>query len=151
MPVEIPIDKWPGSVREVTLGATAAEGGTRSHTVTVGGEKTLPFMHFENAMPHRPVVAVEIKDRRPEDWSPLLSEVWGNVMDDPVYWGKAGEAAGADLIVLALTATDKEGKPTTAQSAVATTKAVLGATGLPLIVFGPGQAELDNELLVAVA
>ncbi len=30
-------------------------------------------------------------------------------------------------------------------------RAVLNATGLPLMVFGPGQAELDNELLVAVA
>ena len=28
---------------------------------------------------------------------------------------------------------------------------VLGATGLPLIVFGPGQAEKDNELIVAAA
>ena len=40
MPIEIPKDKWPGAVRTVTLGATAAEGGTRSHTVTVGGEKS---------------------------------------------------------------------------------------------------------------
>ncbi len=30
MPIEIPKDKWPGSVRQVTLGATAAEGGTRT-------------------------------------------------------------------------------------------------------------------------
>jgi acetyl-CoA decarbonylase/synthase complex subunit delta len=30
-------------------------------------------------------------------------------------------------------------------------KAVLGATGLPLIVFGPGQVDLDNALLVPVA
>jgi acetyl-CoA decarbonylase/synthase complex subunit delta len=28
---------------------------------------------------------------------------------------------------------------------------VLGATGLPLLVFGPGQAEKDNELIVAAA
>jgi acetyl-CoA decarbonylase/synthase complex subunit delta len=28
---------------------------------------------------------------------------------------------------------------------------VLAATGLPLMVFGPGQAEIDNTLLVAVA
>ena len=34
---------------------------------------------------------------------------------------------------------------------MATVKAVLAASGLPLIVFGPGQAETDNELLVAVA
>ncbi len=151
MPVEVPKDKWPGSVRAVTLGATAAEGGTRSRTVTVGGEKTMPFLHFETSMPNRPVVAVEIKDRHPEDWSPLLGQVWGQVMDDPAAWAKAAEAAGPDLIVLALTATDRSGQPTTPNSAVKTVKAVLAATGLPLIVFGPGQADLDNDLLVAIA
>lgn len=151
MPVEIVKDKWPGSVRVVALGATAAEGGTRSHTVTVGGEKTLPFMHFESETPNRPVVAVEIRDRRPDDWSPLLANVWGVVMDDPAAWAKAAEAAGADLIQLGLSLTDSAGNPNTPQNAVAAVKAVLGATGLPLIVFGPGQAEVDNNLLVAVA
>ncbi|MEW5941672.1 MAG: acetyl-CoA decarbonylase/synthase complex subunit delta, partial [Chloroflexota bacterium] len=38
-----------------------------------------------------------------------------------------------------------------AADAVNAVKSVLGATGLPLIVWGPGQAEKDNELLVAVA
>ncbi len=42
---------------------------TRSQAVTVGGEKTLPFLHFEGEIPHRPVVAVEIKDHSPADWS----------------------------------------------------------------------------------
>ena len=51
MPVEIPKDTWPGTVRTVTLGATAAQGGTRKTTVTVGGEKTLPFLNFEQPMP----------------------------------------------------------------------------------------------------
>ncbi len=119
MPVEIPKDKWPGSVRTVTLGATAAEGGTRSHTVTVGGETTLPFMHFESRMPNRPVVAIEIKDRRPDDWSPLLLEVWKDVDGRSADWAKAAEAAGADLIVLALSLTDKDGNPTTPEGAVA--------------------------------
>ena len=80
MPIEIPKDKWPGSVRTVTLGATSADGGTRRATVTVGGEKTLPFMHFESATPHRPVIAIEIKDQRPEDWSPLMLEAWGEAL-----------------------------------------------------------------------
>ena len=83
MPVEIPKEKWAGKVREVTLGATAADGGTRSHTVTVGGETTLPFLHFEGTMPHRPRVALEIKDRKPDDWSPLLEKAWGDAMADP--------------------------------------------------------------------
>ena len=151
MPVELTKDKWPGAVRTITLGATAAEGGTRAHTVTVGGETALPYMHFESSTPNPPVVAIEIKDRRPDDWSPLLLETWSAVVDDPALWAKAAEAAGADLIVLALSLTDKDGNPTTPGGAVGSVKAVLGATGLPLLVFGPGQAEVDNNLLVAVA
>lgn len=151
MPVEIPKDKWAGQVRTVTLGATAEQGGTRARVITVGGQKTLPFMHFEGETPNRPVIGLEIKDRRPDDWSPLLLETWGDVMDDPAAWAKAAEETGADLIVLALSLTNADGSPTTPQAAVQATKAVLGATGLPLIVFGPGQAELDNDLLVAVA
>jgi acetyl-CoA decarbonylase/synthase, CODH/ACS complex subunit delta len=151
MPVEIPKDNWPGTVRTVTLGATTAEGGTRTSTITVGGEKNLPFLHFENKTPNRPVVAIEIKDRRPDDWSPLLLTAWGDEADDPAKWAKAAEAAGADLIQLSLSLTDKAGNPTTPEAAVKSVKDVLSATGLPLMVFGPGQAEVDNALLVPVA
>ena len=151
MPVQIPKDSWPGQVRTVTIGATAADGGTRSHTVAVGGEKALPFMHFEAEMPHRPVIALEIKDRRPDDWSPLLIQTWGDVMDSPGAWAKAAEAAGADLLQLSLSLTDADGNPTSPDMAVTAVQAVLNSSGLPLIVFGPGQAEIDNELLVAVS
>jgi acetyl-CoA decarbonylase/synthase complex subunit delta len=151
MPVELVKDKWPGNVREITLGATEAEGGTRAQPVKVGGEKTLPFMHLEGAIPNKPVVAIEIKDHRPDDWSSLLVQAWETVMDDPAMWAKAAEAAGADLIQLTLSLTTKEGNPTKPEDAVASVRAVLAATGLPLIVFGPGQADLDNELLVGVA
>ncbi len=74
--VEIPKEKWTGSVREVTLGATAGQGGTRATTVTVGGGTTIPFLHFEGGMPHPPVIAIEIQDHYPEDWSALLKEAW---------------------------------------------------------------------------
>lgn len=151
MPIELVKDSWPGGVRTVTIGATADEGGTRTSTVTVGGEKALPFMHFEVEMPNRPVVAIELRDGRPDDWSPLLLETWGDVVDDPAAWARAAEEAGADLLQLSLSATDADGNPTTPEAAVAAVKAVLEASGLPLIVFGPGQVELDNALLVAVA
>ncbi len=151
MPIELVKDSWPGGVRTVTIGATEAEGGTRTSTVTVGGEKALPFMHFEVEMPNRPVVAIELRDRRPEDWSPLLLETWGDVVDDVAAWARAAEEAGADLLQLSLSATDADGNPTTPEAAVAAVKAVLEASGLPLIVFGPGQVELDNALLVAIA
>lgn len=151
MPVEIPKDKWSGGVRANTIGATAADGGTRKQAVTVGGEKTLPFLHFESETPHRPVLALEIKDRRPEDWSPLLLETWGDTANHAGEWAKAAEESGVDLIQLSLSLTGVDGKPNTSESAVRAVKEVLAASGLPLIVFGPGQAELDNELLVAVA
>jgi acetyl-CoA decarbonylase/synthase complex subunit delta len=108
-------------------------------------------MHFEAETPYSPVVAIEILDRRPDNWSPLLSETWGEVMDDPAAWAKAAEEAGADMLQLTLSATNSEGKETEPEEAVASVKAVLAATGLPLIVFGPGQAELDNVLLVPIA
>ena len=151
MPIELVKEKWPGSVLTVTLGATAAEGGSRSCTVTVGGETTLPFMLFEGSMPNPPALAIEIKDRRPEDWSPLLLQTWGEVTNDPAAWAKAAEEAGADLIQLSLSPTDEKGNPMTPEVAVNTVKKVLQASGLPLIVFGPGQAEIDNALLVPIA
>jgi len=151
MSIEIPKEKWTGAVREITLGATTAEGGTRSHTVTIGGETTLPYLHHEGAVPRRPILAIEIRDRKPDDWSPILAETWGDVMHDPAAWTKAAEAAGADMIYLVLSQTTSDGEPNTPEHAVDALNKVLGATGLPLAVIGPGQADLDNELLVAVA
>jgi acetyl-CoA decarbonylase/synthase complex subunit delta len=151
MSIEIPKDKWSGSVHNIKIGATAEEGGTRKSVVTVGGQKAMPFLHFESEFPHRPVIAIEIRDHQPDDWSPVLMEVWGEVMNDPGAWAQAAEAAGADLIQLTLSLTDAQGQTTTPEEAVKAVKTVLGATGLPLIVFGPGQADLDNELLVAVS
>jgi acetyl-CoA decarbonylase/synthase complex subunit delta len=149
--LEILKEKWTGRVREVTLGATAAEGGTRTTTVTVGGQTAMPFLTFEGEVPHRPVIAVEIQDRKPDDWSPLLMEAWGDVMNDPGEWAKAAERAGADLIALQLSLTNADGEPNTPENARAAVRKVLDATGLPLIVLGPGQVDADNELLVAVA
>jgi len=143
--VEIPKEKWNGKVREVKLGATKEEGGSRAKTITIGGEATLPFLHFENTIPHAPALAIEIRDRKPADWSPLLYEVWGDAMNDPAAWAKAAEASAADLIVLTLSAVTKP------DEAKATVRKVLNATGLPLAVFGPGQADKDNELIVPVA
>jgi len=151
MPIEIPKEKWLGAVRTVTLGATPAEGGTRARTVTVGGEKALPFLQFEGEIPHRPVIAVEIKDRRPDDWASLLLDAWGEAASSPGAWAKAAEAAGADLVALSLSPTGPGGNPTTPAEAVQAVRQVLQASGLPLIVYGPDQPDLDNELLVAVA
>ena len=144
-------EDWDGAVRAITLGATKDEGGTRSHTVTIGGETAMPFMHFEGEIPHKPVVAIEIADRRPDDWADALVEEWDDVMDDPAEWAKAAEKAGADVLYLKLSLNDADGNPTTKEQAVEAVDKVLKASGLPLIVFGPGQPDPDNELLVEIS
>lgn len=151
MPIELIKEKWPGSVRTITIGATKEEGGTRKNKVIVGGENTLPFLHFEGEMKYPPVVAIEIRDRRPDDWSPILIETWKDVIDNPAAWAEAAEKYRADLIALSLSLTDANNNPTTPEMAVETVKAVLKSTGIPLMVFGPGQPEVDNQLLVAVS
>jgi acetyl-CoA decarbonylase/synthase complex subunit delta len=151
MTVEIPTEKWAAKVREVTIGATAEQGGSRARTITIGGEAALPFLPHEGNLPHAPVLAVDVRERKPEDWSPLLYRAWGEVMDDPAAWAKAAEAAGADLIYLTLSLTTPDGKPNTGANARATVRKVLDATGLPLAIIGPGQAEIDNELIVPAA
>jgi len=144
-------EKWTGQVLELTLGATAAQGGTRTSTLTIGGETTLPYIFTEGAMPHPPALAIEVVDKKPSDWSPLLVEAWGDVMDDPAQWAVAAEKAGAKAILLRLSATKADDTPNTVDHVRATVRKVLKATGLPLLVYGPGQTELDNNFLVAAA
>ena len=151
MPIELHKEKSAGAVRTVTIGATKDQGGTRARTLTLGGETALPFLDFEGTLPNPPALAIEIRDRKPDDWSPLLYQAWGEAMQDPANWARAAEGAGADLIYLGLAATKADGSPNDAAAARATVRRVLQATGLPLAVVGPGQADLDNELIVAVA
>lgn len=143
--VETPLEKWPGTIREVTLG-----GGTRS-AVTVGGETTLPFLNFEGATPHRPCLAVEIEDSRPDGWSSELHSAWGESMDDPAQWAKRAVELGADLIALRLNGCHPDRGDNDAAYAIDKVKQVLSAVDVPLLVYGPGMSDKDNEVLVAVA
>ena len=149
--VEIPKETWPGAVREVTLGAGPAEGGTRTSTVTVGGETTLPFLAFEAVNPHRPALAIEVNDIDPREWSPALADAWSGVAGDPAAWAAKAVEAGADLIALRLRGAHPEFGDASPDQCVATTRAVLDAVGVPVIVYGPGVADKDNDVLVAVA
>lgn len=144
--ISVPTEKWTGKVKEVTLG-----GGSRKK-VTVGGETALPFLHFEGSIPHRPRIAIDIQDVPPEDWSPVLAGVWAEAWSvGPGEWAKRAVDAGADIVALTLVSADPNGANTGAREAVAAVKQVLDAVDVPLIVYGPGVAEKDNEVLVAVA
>ncbi|SJZ38182.1 CO dehydrogenase/acetyl-CoA synthase subunit delta [Selenihalanaerobacter shriftii] len=152
MAVEMLKEKWSGQVEELTIGATEEDGGTRTSTVTVGGETALPFLHFEGEFPHRPVVAFEINDEEPVDMPESLVEVWGDVWADPVDWAKkAVEEYDAELLALKLDSANPNGEDASGEEVVETVQAVLDAVGVPLIIIGCGDSEKDNEILKAVA
>jgi len=143
--VEIPIEKWTGTVREVKLG-----GGGRKEVV-VGGQNTLPFLSFEGSIPNPPKVAIEVQDKEPSSWSSVLLSAWGDAVKDPGTWAKKAVEFGADIIVVRLQSAHPEAGNTGAAEAKATVDKVLSAVDLPLIVIGPGVVEKDNEVLVAVS
>ncbi|MBI4282619.1 MAG: acetyl-CoA decarbonylase/synthase complex subunit delta [Chloroflexi bacterium] len=144
--IQVPTTKWAGKVGELTL------GGVSRKKVVVGGETTLPFLHFEGSIPNAPAIAIDIEDVAPKGWSPVLEAVWGDVWSQgPAAWARKAVAMGADIVALTLRSADPDLGNTGAAEAVKTVKAVLAAVDVPLIVYGPGVAEKDNAVLVAVA
>ncbi len=143
--VEVPTEKWTGKIHEVKL------GGNGRKSVVVGGENTLHFLHFEGTMPNKPLIAIEVQDRNPTDWSPHLVSVWGDVLSDPGAWAKKAVEYGADIIVLRLRSAHPEEANTGAPEAKKSVDTVLSAVDIPVIVLGPGVAEKDNEVLIAAS
>lgn len=152
MPVQVLKEKFTGKVVETVLGATREQGGTRSKVIKVGGETNLPFMHFEGDSGNNPVIAMEIVDRLPSEWSTELLEALSDVSSDVVKWAKkCVEEFGADMLFLRLQGADPEYGGKSPEDCVKTVKAVLGAVGVPLAVIGCGVDEIDNKVIAAVA
>jgi len=141
---------WGGRTHTVTIGATQADGGTRASTVTLGGAATLPFLNFE-AQCGRPAVAMEIWDIYPQEWQGLLKEPFGDCLNDPVRWARKCLELGADLICLRLIGCHPEYGNRSPEEAAQTVRQVLKGIPAPLIIWGPGNAEKDNEVFPAVA
>ena len=152
MSVSVIKERNAGKVLPVVLGATKEQGGTRTNTVTVGGQTCLPFLHFEGETPNRPVIAMEVVDRVPEEWNDELKAALAGVLDDPAAWAKkCVDAFGADLIYLRLQSADPELGDSSPEKCVETVKKVLAAVGVPLAVIGCGIDEVDNKVISAVA
>lgn len=148
MAFETPIERWSGKINTVTIGATAENGGTRSSVVTVGGETSLPFLRFEGEMPNPPVVAMEVLDVPPTDIPPALAHFIGDVIGDPAAWArKCVEEFGADMICLRFVGADPEGADKSPQECERVLRAVLEAVGVPLIIWGCGNYDKDNNLI----
>ena len=152
MTVDIPKEKWSGKIGELVIGATAAEGGTRSKKVIVGGSETLPFLYFEGAHPHPVALAMEVLDVVPEDYPEHVKSALGDAINSPVTWAKkCVDELGVDLICLKLVGTNPEEQDRSPEDACKTVREVLDAVSVPLIIYGSGNNDKDAKVMEAVS
>jgi len=145
-------ESYASATNVVTLGATADEGGTRTKTFKVGGAKALPFMDVDGEIGNPILIAMDVYDVAPTDWPEALRAPFADVLDDPAAWAKkCVDEYGADLICLKLDGIDPDGAGRSADEAVATVKAVLGAVGCPVVIWGCGIDAADNEVLPKIS
>jgi acetyl-CoA decarbonylase/synthase, CODH/ACS complex subunit delta len=136
---------WSGRIGEITLGATSAEGGTRSRSYRLGGESDLPFLGMECTAGSIPLIAFELCDD-PSFWSPIVAGYVGDLVNDTPAWAKTAETHyNADLIRLYLTST-KARDFNDFGSIGKGIRAVLAHTTLPLIVEGSNEPSIDSEV-----
>lgn len=145
-------EKADATLWEVKLGATKAEGGTRTITHKIGGASAMPFHFWEGTMPNRPLVAMEVYDLVSSKYPAVLRNIYGNLLDNPAAMAKVlVEQYGADVISVRLEGTHPEKGNRSAEDSVKLVKQVLSAVGVPLIITGHSHYEKNNEVLKAVA
>ena len=152
MPVPEITDSYTGSVNRITLGATKEDGGTRTSTVTVGGARNVVYGGSVEDASEKPLIAMDVLDSRPNDWPEVLAEPYKDVMDSPGDWAKKCiEEFGADLICLKFDGIHPDKGDKDAAHAVKVTQEVLKAVGVPLILWGCGNDEKDNQVMPKVS
>ncbi len=152
MPVPEVKDSFTGSVNRLTLGAAGENGGTRTTTVTVGGSSNVVYGGSITDAGEKPVIAMDVIDEKPDDWPDVLAEVYKGMLDSPGDWAKkCVEEFGADLICIKFDGIHPDKADANADAAVKVTKEVLGAVGVPLVLWGCGNDEKDNQVMPKVS
>ena len=152
MPVPEVAESFTGTVNKVTLGAAKDGGGTRTSTVTVGGARNVVYGGSIEDAGEKPVIAMDVLDSKPEDWPDVLAEAYKDVLGSPGDWAKKCVAEfGADLICLKFDGIHPDKADKDAHYAVKITEEVLKAVGVPLVLWGCGNSEKDNQVMPKVS
>ncbi|MHC4159864.1 MAG: acetyl-CoA decarbonylase/synthase complex subunit delta [Planctomycetota bacterium] len=152
MPVPKITESFRGSVNRITLGATKENGGTRTSTITVGGSRNVVYGGSVSDAGEKPVIVMDVLDSGPDDWPEVLMEPFKDVLDKPGEWARKNvEEFGADMVCIKFDGIHPDKADKDASAAVEVTKEVLGAVGVPLILWGCGNDEKDNQVMPKVS
>ncbi len=144
-------ETYPARIREVTLGATKGEGGSRGKTVTVGGARSPPFTDPGVKHVHPPVIAMDVFDT-PFPMPRALKSHLTEVIDDPAAWARMNvEKYGADMVTVHLLSTDPLITDSSPKEAARTVEDVLQAVDVPIIIGGCGDPKKDAQTFIEIA
>lgn len=150
METQLALEKWPGAVSTVTIGAKKEDGGSRSEAVKIGGENSLPLLFKEGALPHKPKVAFEIWDIAPLDFSEELLAAYGKAINDPFAWAEiCVNEYKAQLLCVKMQGTHPDCGNKSPQEAAKFISALLSKVKVPLIIVGSGDDDKDNLIMPA--
>jgi acetyl-CoA decarbonylase/synthase, CODH/ACS complex subunit delta len=142
---------YPGRIREVTLGATAGEGGSRARTVVIGGATAPAFSTPLSLPPRPPVIAMDVFDMKIPLPKALKAPVI-DVLEDPAAWAQMNvDRFGAEAVTVHLMSTDPLIADRSPREAARTVEEVLQAVKVPLIIGGCGDPRKDAAVFSEVA
>lgn len=145
-------EKWANAVNVVTIGAGPQEGGARRLSISVGGQRAMPFLFEEGAIPHSACIAMEIWDIEPTEWPEHSREPIRSVSRDPVKWAAAcQDKFSADLLCLRLAGAHPDYGTRSAADSAKIVKDILSAVKIPLVILGTGLEDKDSHILPKVA
>jgi acetyl-CoA synthase len=141
-------EPFTGRILTVTLGG----GGTRTSSVTIGGEKVLPMRYMEGDPGNPPAIAMEVFDTPPEKYPWHLRDYFGSMLSDPAMMARhCVEKLGAQAISVRLDGCHPDKGNRSAQAAAEAVGSVLKAVGTPLIVSGPAHFDKRNEVMKKIS
>ena len=150
METQLVLEKWPGVISTVIIGAKKEEGGSRSDTVTIGGQNTLPLLFKEGALPNKPKIAFEIWDIAPLDFDDELTRTYGKAINNPFAWADiCVNEYKAELLCLKMQGTHPDFGNKNPENAAKFISTLLGKIKVPLIIIGSGDDAKDNLIMPA--
>lgn len=148
----IPKADYIGEVVEVRLGATKAEGGTRSKSYVIGGEKVPAFYNFQAPPKNKPIIALDVFDWPEVRLSKAVKMHFEEVLHDTGEWARlCVEKFGAEMVNLHLLTIDPLIENASPKAAVKKVEEVLQAVDVPISIGGCGDPKKDLEVFTAIS
>jgi len=148
----MPSPEYPGEIVEVKLGATASDGGTRSVSYVLGGEKCPAFYNFIQPPPNKPIIALDVFDWPKISLARAVRNHFDEYKEDVAEWARVCvEKYGAEMVNVHLLTIDPLIEDASPENAVKTVEKVVEAVDVPISIGGCGDPQKDFKVFKAIS